>query len=474
MDDKPRILGVDDSLTIRKALEIVLRPAGYTLELGATGEEAIDKAKTFKPSLILLDFILPDMKGAEVCRRLAEDPETSDIPVVLISAKGAEIRQAYQDIGNVVSYIAKPFKPQVVTGIVAEVLEKVAAGELIKSEMRVHEAVNATAAIVSPVQPAAVSSALSTLAAAASARTSRFDPAPARPANGGAQAYAGAQRADRSNGHEDLEEFELDEGIEAATSPSMPNESVRREMLEVMFETLRGQLEGVYVEEVDTPAGAAADQATSYTDLMERLGRELTEGLQHACSKVRYSLYGDGSLRSLDETLFDVFRRSCRLLFRAVVAGAVENEAAAPSRRILVACHHDSPLHEQLRGVLSAHPEWQAFTVSEGFRQLPLMVRLYGPTHVIADVGSRGALWDQLGQLQRMPEARGMTVIGIGDSTRGPAQSAAERSTMLSERGISRTFDSAHELERFFGSEGEAATRGLETGFAHLEERAAL
>jgi len=109
MDEKPRVLGVDDSLTIRKALELVLKPAGYMLELAATGAEALEKARGFQPAAILLDFILPDMRGSEVCRRLAADPETAHIPVVLISAKGAEIQQAYQDASNVAAYVVKPF-----------------------------------------------------------------------------------------------------------------------------------------------------------------------------------------------------------------------------------------------------------------------------------------------------------------------------------------------------------------------------
>src|SRR5512147_805755 len=132
MDARPRILGVDDSLTIRKALEIVLKPAGYELELAADGAEALAKAKALQPALILLDFILPDLRGTDVCRQLAADPATAHIPVVLISAKGAEIEQAYRDISNVVSYIAKPFKPPVLTSVVAEVLARAATGELAK------------------------------------------------------------------------------------------------------------------------------------------------------------------------------------------------------------------------------------------------------------------------------------------------------------------------------------------------------
>ena len=103
MSERPKVLAVDDSATIRKAMELVLDPADYDLELAASGSEAVAKAIEFQPQVILLDFILPDMRGADVCQKLSEDPTTAGIPVVLISAKGAEIRQAYDNIPSVVS-----------------------------------------------------------------------------------------------------------------------------------------------------------------------------------------------------------------------------------------------------------------------------------------------------------------------------------------------------------------------------------
>ena len=121
LDFDPRC-DVDDSATIRKAMELVLDPADYDLELAASGSEAVAKAIEFQPQVILLDFILPDMRGADVCQKLSEDPTTAGIPVVLISAKGAEIRQAYDNIPSVVSYITKPFTPAGVTSVIDEAI----------------------------------------------------------------------------------------------------------------------------------------------------------------------------------------------------------------------------------------------------------------------------------------------------------------------------------------------------------------
>jgi DNA-binding response OmpR family regulator len=117
-----RILIVDDSLTIRRALEMILKPEGYELQLAATGKDALEAAANFDPQLILLDYVLPDMRGPDVCAALEEIPLTQSTPVVLVSAKGTSIRQAYEDAQNVVSYITKPFKPKVVLSVVSHAL----------------------------------------------------------------------------------------------------------------------------------------------------------------------------------------------------------------------------------------------------------------------------------------------------------------------------------------------------------------
>jgi CheY-like chemotaxis protein len=118
-----RILVVDDSLTIRRALELILRRRGYTLDFAADGREALDRANAARPDLILLDYVLPDMRGPDVCVALAARPSTMHTPIVLVSAKGASIRQAYREAQNVVSYITKPFKPQTVLSVVENALK---------------------------------------------------------------------------------------------------------------------------------------------------------------------------------------------------------------------------------------------------------------------------------------------------------------------------------------------------------------
>ncbi len=119
-----RLLVVDDSRTIRRALEFILAPRGFDLAFAVDGREALEQATEFQPDLVLLDYVLPDMRGPDVCAALAAMPGTAQTPVILVSAKGASIRQAYQDARNVVSYVTKPFKPEVVLSVVENALAR--------------------------------------------------------------------------------------------------------------------------------------------------------------------------------------------------------------------------------------------------------------------------------------------------------------------------------------------------------------
>jgi DNA-binding response OmpR family regulator len=105
----PKILVVDDSLMLLSFVKEVLIDANYDVTAASTGEEAVRAAQTGVPDLILLDFILPDMKGDEVCRRLLENPGTAAIPVVYISGYGAELQASRSENSNVIGFLNKPF-----------------------------------------------------------------------------------------------------------------------------------------------------------------------------------------------------------------------------------------------------------------------------------------------------------------------------------------------------------------------------
>ena len=104
-----KLLVVDDSLMLLSFVKDVLLDSGYQVSSGSTGEEAVRVAQTDLPDLILLDFILPDMKGDEVCRRLLENPGTAGIPVVYMSGYGAELQASQGQNPNVIGFLNKPF-----------------------------------------------------------------------------------------------------------------------------------------------------------------------------------------------------------------------------------------------------------------------------------------------------------------------------------------------------------------------------
>lgn len=106
-----KILVVDDEVYILHILDFSLGAEGYEVITAADGEEAIDRARVEKPDLVVLDIMMPKVDGFEACRRLKADPETSQIPVILLTAKGREVdRQMGMEVGAD-DYIVKPFSP---------------------------------------------------------------------------------------------------------------------------------------------------------------------------------------------------------------------------------------------------------------------------------------------------------------------------------------------------------------------------
>lgn len=120
-----RILYVEDEEMLRTVTNLALTRIGkFTVELCDSGTKAVDLAKTFKPHLIMLDVMMPVMDGPATLRALQDDPDTSDIPVVFITAKvqPREV-EAFRALG-VVDVIAKPFEPMGLAGQVRAIWER--------------------------------------------------------------------------------------------------------------------------------------------------------------------------------------------------------------------------------------------------------------------------------------------------------------------------------------------------------------
>jgi two-component system, OmpR family, KDP operon response regulator KdpE len=103
-----RILVCDDDPQIRRALSLILRDAGYEVLSAATAEEALDRAAVAGPHLAIVDLVLPDQHGIELCRRLRE---WSEMPILVLSAMGDEQTKIDALHGGADDYVTKPFGP---------------------------------------------------------------------------------------------------------------------------------------------------------------------------------------------------------------------------------------------------------------------------------------------------------------------------------------------------------------------------
>ena len=124
-----KILVADDERDIRELIGFTLRFAGFDVVLTADGIEAIEKASLEQPDLILLDVRMPKITGYEVCRQLKENPATSGIPVVFLSAKGQEGEIELGLASGAVEYIVKPFAPDELTNQVSDILQRLEPSE---------------------------------------------------------------------------------------------------------------------------------------------------------------------------------------------------------------------------------------------------------------------------------------------------------------------------------------------------------
>lgn len=121
---KTRILVVEDEEDILELVSYNLQKEGYQVVCAMTGEEALKSVEIEAPHLILLDLMLPEIDGIEVCRRLKRDVETSEIPIVMLTAKGEESDIiAGLELGAD-DYITKPFSPRVLVARVRAVLRR--------------------------------------------------------------------------------------------------------------------------------------------------------------------------------------------------------------------------------------------------------------------------------------------------------------------------------------------------------------
>ncbi|MFA5775512.1 MAG: response regulator [Ilumatobacteraceae bacterium] len=121
---KAKIVVADDDLDLCELLEMKLRSSEYEVYTATDGAQALEMVRTVRPSIVILDIMMPLMSGMEVLRHLKADIETADIPVILMTAKRQESDVSSGFALGVVDYIVKPFNLRdlvvQVKGVIAE------------------------------------------------------------------------------------------------------------------------------------------------------------------------------------------------------------------------------------------------------------------------------------------------------------------------------------------------------------------
>jgi two-component system phosphate regulon response regulator PhoB len=107
-----RILVVDDEPDLLELVRFNLTQAGYDVETAETGTDGIEKARRRRPDLLVLDVMLPDLPGTEVCRRVRADAELSGLPVLMLTARSEEIDRVVGLELGADDYVTKPFSPR--------------------------------------------------------------------------------------------------------------------------------------------------------------------------------------------------------------------------------------------------------------------------------------------------------------------------------------------------------------------------
>ncbi len=124
MNAKSRILVVDDEPETVELVEFNLRQAGFDTFSAADGAEALKKTRAQLPDLIVLDLMLPEMDGLEVCKILRRDPAAATTPIIMLTAKAAELDRVLGLELGADDYVTKPFSPRELVLRIRKLLER--------------------------------------------------------------------------------------------------------------------------------------------------------------------------------------------------------------------------------------------------------------------------------------------------------------------------------------------------------------
>ena len=119
---RPKVLVCDDEPVLRMLVRATLEQGDYAVVEARDGDEAVELARHEHPDLILLDMMMPGRSGNEVLRELRSDPETTDTPVIVLTARAQAADREAMDAAGATHYLTKPFSPVGLAALVEEVL----------------------------------------------------------------------------------------------------------------------------------------------------------------------------------------------------------------------------------------------------------------------------------------------------------------------------------------------------------------
>lgn len=119
-----KALVVDDEIHIVQVVAIKLRNNGYDVTTAENGEVGLELAGQIKPDIIITDFQMPIMTGLEMVENLRKQPETADIPVIMLTARGFAIEEEKREALKISAFLSKPFSPREVLKTIEETLQE--------------------------------------------------------------------------------------------------------------------------------------------------------------------------------------------------------------------------------------------------------------------------------------------------------------------------------------------------------------
>ena len=127
---------MDDDPELVELVSFNLKHAGYTIGTASNGVEAIKKARSMAPDLILLDVMMPELDGFEVCEILQRDFETASIPILMLTALSGELARLTGLGAGATDYVCKPFSPRELVTRIGNLLKNTVNARVIPTQSR--------------------------------------------------------------------------------------------------------------------------------------------------------------------------------------------------------------------------------------------------------------------------------------------------------------------------------------------------